>query len=267
MFLDKNAKSLHVVRFRKGPLIYMIPVDDPWVSATVINEELRKKVFSNKEFQLAYELAKAEIGLLDPDPSDVVFHQFIANEGQTGYMTGHWLIRDYLARNVGLDAIANIGDWLDAEGFIDITPPDQDRRKFVRVTDIGKYYATHDYFTVGVYPLYILAEENNQIQASGLIENHRDEQPKRGGYDHAVAEFDNNNEAVPELLSYNHVYLDLSPEEEQLIKDKPISAGGKLYSNIDQFARARNIPTWFILEQINADPANRFVYAQDWHFV
>ncbi|QXO10280.1 hypothetical protein pEaSNUABM37_00321 [Erwinia phage pEa_SNUABM_37] len=264
MFLNKHAKVLHVVRFRKGPVIYMTTTDDPETSALVINEELRCKIFNNKEFQLAYELAKTEMGLLDPDPNDVIFHQFITNDGSSGYLTGHWLIRDYLARNTGLDVIANIGDWLDAEGFIDITPPDQDKHKFLRVTDIGKYYAAEGYFEVGVYPLYILAEENNQIQASGLLENHRDEQPKRGGYDRAIVYGGN---PSPVLLDYNDVSIDLTADEEQVINNKPISANGRLYSNINQFAHARNLPTWFVLQQINVTSEKRYNYSQDWHFV
>lgn len=263
MFIDKHAKVLHVVRFRKGPMVYMVTTDDAAMSAALINGDLRARTFRNKEFQLAYELAKTEAGLLDPDPNDVVFHQFITNENQTGYMTGHWLIRDFLARNDGLDAIANIGDWLDAEGFIDVTPPDQDRRKFIRVTDIGKYFANQDCFSKCEYPLYILADENSQIQSTGLIENHRDEQPKRGGYDHALEYMD----GLATLLDYNLVSIDLSEADEQTIHNKPISANGRLYSSIDQFGRARNLPTWFVLQQLTVDETKRYAYAQDWHFV
>jgi len=261
MFINKQARMLHIIRFRKGPVVYMQTVDDAALAVSYCNEDLRTKAFRNLEFQTAYELAKAEMGLLDPDPNDVVFHQFIVNEGQTGYMAGHWLIRDYLARHEGLDVIANIGDWLDADGFIDVTPADQDRRKFIRVTDIGKYYAEHGYFDQGVYPLYILADENNQIQSSGLIETHRDQQPKRGGYDRVSYGQDRR------LLDYHDVSIDLSEEQEQVISNKPISANGRLYSNINQFAHARNVPTWFVLEQITAPTEQRYVYAQDWHFV
>lgn len=261
MFIDKMAKMLHIVRFRKGSLIYMTTTDNQDVSARTVNSELRTHTFPNKEFQTAYELTKVEMGLLDPDPDDLVFHQFIVNNGQTGYQAGHWLIRDNLARNEGLTSIANIGEWLDADGFVDATPSDQDKRKFIHVTDIGKYYAANDYFNLGVYPIYILAEENTQIQPSSMIETHRDAQPNRGGYDCA---FYGN---PRRLIEYNDVSVDLSEADEQLIKDKPLFANHRLYSSIDQFARARNLPTWFVLEQLNADTASRYSYASDWHFV
>lgn len=264
MFIDKQAKMLHVIRFRKGPLIYLSTTDNMAHAACDADSDLRTGSFPNKEFQTAYELAKAEVGLLDPDPNDIVFHQFITNNGQTGYQAGHWLIRDNLANCEGLDVIANIGDWLDAEGFIDVTPPDQDKRKFIRVTDIGKYYAANDCFSKGVFPMYILAEENSQIQSSGMVETHRDAQPNRGGYDCVGYG------TPPRLLNYNDVSVNLTDEQEQLIKDKPMYANGRLYSSIDQFARARNVPTWFVLEQVNAgddDFVGLYKFARDWHFV
>lgn len=266
MFIDKQAKMLHVIRFRKGPLIYLSTTDNMTHAACVADSDLRTGSFPNKEFQTAYELAKTEVGLLDPDPNDIVFHQFITNNGQTGYQAGHWLIRDNLANCEGLDAIANIGDWLDAEGFIDVTPPDQDKRKFIRVTDIGKYYAANDCFSKGVFPMYILAEENSQIQSSGMVETHRDVQPNRGGYDRVA--YSHSGDGIHRMLvDYNDVSIDLTNEQEQIIKDKPMYANGRLYSSIDQFARARNVPTWFVLEQITAGEGSRYVYAQDWHFV
>jgi hypothetical protein len=261
MFINKKAQLLHIVRFRKGDLIYMTTTDDSEIAVKMLDNELRLGTFPNKEFQTAYELAKVEMGLLNPDPSDLVFHQFIFNEGQTGYLVGHWMIRDILARNDGLRNITNIGDWLDADGFIDVTPPDQDKRKFIRVTDIGKYYAQNNCFDAGVYPLYILSEENNQIQSSGLVETHRDAQPNRGGYDCAFYG------DPPRLLDYNDVSVNLTDEQEQMIKDKPMYANGRLYSSVDQFARARNLPTWFVLEQITVDEGDLYVYATDWHFV
>lgn len=264
MFIDKRAPILHVVRFRKGPMVYMTTTHNPDLSTQTFNNRLRGLECPNAEFQTAYELAKVELGLLNPDPNEILFHQFISTQGLTGYGTGHWLLRDYLARNDGLDAIANVGDWLSDEGYIDVTPPDQDARKFIRVTDIGKYYAEKGYFSNGVYPLYILASENNQISASGSEENHRNEQPKRGGYDRV---FINDESGKSRPITYNDLWFDISPEDEHIINDKPISAGGKLYSNINQFAHAHNLPTWFVLDQIKSVESQRYAFSQDWAFV
>lgn len=264
MFIDKKAPILHVVRFRKGPLVYMTTITDPVASTQQINNDLRDLEFPNPEFQTAYELAKVSLGLLNPDPNEILFHQYISTRGLTGYGTGHWLLRDYLARNDGLDTIANVGDWLSDEGYIDITPSDQDARKFIRVTDIGKYYAENNYFSTGVYPLYILTSENSQISASGSIENHRHEQPKRGGYDRVMVKDETGRRRG---VTYNDTGYDLSPEDEHIINDKTLSAGGKLYSNINQFAHAYNLPTWFVLQQINTEQGQRYHFSQDWHFV
>lgn len=261
MFINKQSPIAHLVRFRNSRKVYMTTTGDTEFAQQLVNDELRWNNFANREFQQEYNLTKVGMGLLDPNPDDLLVHQFISTANMTGYNTGHWLIRDYLANNYGLHNITNIGDWLDADGFIDITPADQDKRKFVRVTDIGKYYAEHDCFDKGTFPLYILSSEDSQINSSGLIENHRNEQPKRGGYDTVVLQ--NPNTIV---LSYNDI-MDLGEGIEQIIKTKPIMANGRLYSNIDQFARARNLPTWFIYGQIDSDEGDRYVYSQDWHFV
>lgn len=264
MFINKKASIVHLVLFRSQRKVYMTTTDDTELSRKLVNDDLRAGIFANSEFQQVYNLTKVNMGLLDPCPDDLLIHQFISTANLNGYHTGHWLIRDYLANNHGLHNITNIGDWLDDDGFIDITPEDQDKRKFVRVTDIGKYFAEHNCFDTGVYPLYILSTENNQINSSGLIETHRNEQPKRGGYDHIVYG------EPPRLIEYNDANINLSDADQQLISDKPISANGRLYSSIDQFARARNIPTWFVLEQINAgddDNVQLYKCALDWHFV
>lgn len=261
MFINKQASIVHLVLFRSQRKVYMTTTDDTELSRKLVNDDLRAGTFANIEFQQAYNLTKVNMGLLDPCPDDLLIHQFISTANLNGYHTGHWLIRDYLANNYGLHNITNIGDWLDDDGFIDITPEDQDKRKFVRVTDIGKYFAEHNCFDTGEYPLYILSTENNQINSSGLIENHRNEQPKRGGYDAVVLR--NPNTIV---LNYNDI-MDLGEEIEQIINTKPIMANGRLYSSIDQFARARNLPTWFIYGQIDSSEDDRYVYSQDWHFV
>jgi hypothetical protein len=264
MFINHDAKLLHIVRFRGEPLMYMTTTDDAELSERMINEELRNGSFQNQAFQMAYEGKKAELGLLNPHPGELLTHQFVSTVGLSGFGTGHWLLRDLIGNKYGLRLVANIGDWLDVEGFIDVTPPDQDARRYLRVTDVGKYYDSINCFEKGSYPIYILACENNQIVANSSVENHRDEQPKGVGYDQVTYKGDDGRTV---LLSHSNVSIDLTDDEEQLIKDKPLHANGRLYSSIAQFAMARNIPTWFVLGQVQAPASERYAYAQDWRFV
>lgn len=260
MFINKQFPLVHLIRFRNGtPLMYMTTIMDQERAYESVNHFLRRGIFQNLAFQAAYDKAKLHMGLLDPDPNDLLVHQFIEIANTSGYNAGHWLIRDYLARNIGLSNIVNIGDWLDDEGFIDITPPDQDKRKYLRVTDIGKYYAANGCFDTNVFPLYILASEDSQIQSTGLLENHRDPQPKHVGYDTVMGE-------GTVALAYDGLAL-MDDVDLEVVKEKPIIANGRLYSSIDQFAKARNLPAWFILEQINNAEDMRYDFAADWHFV
>lgn len=246
MFINKTAMSLHVVRFRSRPLVYMTTTNDMEASIANIGTRLRRNEFANKEFQHAYEQVKMEMGLLDPDPSEILIHQFVSTADLNGYGSGHWLLRDYIARDTGLHNVTNIGDWLSVEGYIDITPSDQDKRKFLHVTDIGKYYASNGCFDSNVYPLYILASENNQVLTSGLVENHRDLQPVRGGYDRASIYI----EGQFKYVGYNDTTNELEPERQRMVVERPMRADGLLYTSIDQFARSRNLPPWLVLDMV-----------------
>lgn len=263
MLIDKSLPILHIMRFRTSPLMYMGTCDERTdVVSDEYNQLLRRGLFQNLEFQRAYDITKVEMGLLNPDPNDIVVHQFISTSGLNGYGTGHWLLRDYVAQNTGLNNVTNIGNWLADEGYVDITPADQDARKFIRVTDIGKYYVAKNHFQTRRYPLYILASENSQIVSSGLVETHRDPQPTDIGYDRVMFKTE---AGVYDILGYSYKESDLTEEDYHIVHDKPFSAGGMLYSCIDQFGQATNLPPWYILDQVRA--ADKLFWTADWHFV
>lgn len=255
MLLNRTAPLLHIVEFRTGRLIYLKPIgEDIDASTAEINKQLREGSFPNLEFQHAYNLSKDEYGLLDPDPNDILCHKFVTIIDSNGYGVGHRLIREYISSGDGLDRIANVGDWLADEGYIDVTPADQDARRFVRVTDIGKYYASKGAFDTKRFPMYILVSENSQITANGLIESHRDPLPDRG-YDKRIIR---GQDGII-ILRYAPGIANSEGSE------KPFSANGLLYTSVDQFAKAKDLPVQYILDEMKQ--CTVFATTNDWRFV
>jgi hypothetical protein len=258
MIFEKEGDTLHLVRLKSKPWFHMTVTSDPDASMEIVNTNLRHGTFTDPHFQHQYDICKKEIGH-DPDPNDIVFHQFLTTDKQTGYQAGHWLIRDHIAKEYSLKCITNIGDWWSVQAYFygaeDTPNPDDAGRKY-KVTDLGKYFFDSGLYALGKFPMYFLMGEDGGDTYDELIETHRLVQPDFGYSCVAIK-----NGLSFSLLTYNNSKRALSEEEQLESTTVPVKADGLLYSSVLELAMAKNAPVWFLLDMLKneTDPC--------WHFV
>ncbi|ANH52060.1 hypothetical protein RAY_280 [Erwinia phage vB_EamM_RAY] len=258
MTFEKEGDTLHIVRLRTKGWYHMTVTSDPDASMDIVNTNLRQGTFTDPLLQHQYDICKKEMGQ-DPNPNDIVFHQFVTTPDQTGYQSGHWMIRDHIRHGYSLKCLTNIGDWLSTAAYLYIPDPDDKEggdRKY-KVTDLGKYLDKEELLGHSDHlPMYFLPDEEPGDSYDELIETHRLPQPDKGYSCVAIK-----NGMSFSLLTYNNSKRVLSEEEELQTTTVPVRADGLLYSSVLELAMAKNAPVWFVLEMLTSetDP--------NWHFV
>lgn len=258
MIFEKEGDTLHLVRLKTKPWFHMTVTSDPDASMEIVNTNLRQGTFTDPHFQHQYDICKKEMGS-DPDPLDIAFHQFLTADNQNGYQSGHWLIRDHIAKGFSLKHITNIGDWWSTQAYFygaEDTPDPDDAGKKYKVTDLGKYFFDSGLYELGKLPMYFLPGEDGADTYDELIETHRLPQPSFGYSCVAIK-----TGLSFSLLTYNNSKRTLSEEDNLKATAMPVKADGLLYSSVLELAMAKNAPVWFVLEMLSAerDP--------QWHFV
>ncbi|QZA71066.1 hypothetical protein AH06_297 [Erwinia phage AH06] len=259
MTFEKEGDTLHVVRLRTKSCYHMTITSDPDASMDIVNTNLRQGTFTDPHFQHQYDICKKEMGQ-DPNPNDIVFHQFVLTKDQTGYLTGHWMIRDHIRQHYSLKSLTNIGDWLSTPAYLYLVDPEDKEglEKKYKVTDLGKYFYQEgllDDFSTTL-PMYYLPGEDGGDSYDELIETHRLPQPDHGYSCVAIK-----NGTSFSLLTYNNSKRALSAEEELETTKVPVKADGLLYSSVLELAMAKNAPVWFVLDMLKSESDKH------WHFV
>lgn len=250
--MQDKQQWLHFVRFRSNQFCYITRSTSPNDDIKAINKLLYERNFYNKQFQEVYDSTCVRLGLANPDPNDVVFHQSMYNHDQDWGDTLHWYLRRLISSDIGLHEITNIGDLLSIQGYVKVS-----ENGWVRVTDVGKYLFYSGNIVNGLP--YSRLSELPPDRVVGTDESHRQPQPPSGYSNYAWKR--SGKEIV--LLDYTTPPMCDEPDTQEPTNDRPVMADELVYSSVDELAAAKNVPVWFVINTIHSEQDTGL----DWHYI